>query len=209
MLFAGCRGSRSAADHIELEQNPLRDARPGEFCTYKSLRDGKPGEPPIPEEWTLSVRQVVAGAAKLEVELLGPTRSPPSPSPREPGWSVFLQTKDEALNGSQILRLFHRPELSPRGVRAFLDRDVSRVAGGVREIPVVVQGKTCSGKELTFHFEDPQLLRATYRLVIVDELPAIGLYEAELDEVWISDAPDGERHEERRRDRLELVDWKR
>lgn len=208
-LLTGCLGSRSRADHVELALNPLRDARPGEFCTYKGLRDGKEGEPPVVEEWTIAVRQIVGGAAKVEVELLGAPRTPPSPSPREPGWSVFLQTKEEAFSGTQLLRLLRRPDLSPRGARAFLDHSVSGVHGSVRELPIVVQGKTCSGHEMTLSYSDHQLLRATYRLVIVDELPGIGLYEAELDEVWISDVPDGDRHEERRHDRLELVDWKR
>jgi hypothetical protein len=61
---------------------------------------------------------------------------------------------------------------------------------------------------MSLSFEDP-LGRASYRLVVVDELPVCGIYEADLEEVWISDAPDGERHEERRHDHLELVDWKR
>jgi hypothetical protein len=207
VTLTGCLGSRSRAERIELALNPLRDARPGEFCRYKGVRDGTPGERPVIEEWTLSVRQSAGGAAKIEIELLGPSRSPPSPSPREPGWSVFLQTKDEAFSGSQILRLFRRPDLSPRGVRSYLDHDVSNVSGGVKEKPVLVRGRTYAGYEVTISFEDPQL-RGRYRLVIVDELPGIGLYEAELEEVWISDAPDGERHEERRHDRLELVDWK-
>jgi hypothetical protein len=208
-LLPGCLlGSRSKAERVELALNPLRDARVGEFCRYKALRDGREGEPPAPEEWMLAVRQNAGGAAKIEVELLGPRRVPPSPSPREPGWSVLLQTKEEAFSGSQVLRLLRRPDLSPRGIRAFLERDVANVSGSVKEKPVLVQGKTCLGYEMTLSFEDPQV-RATYRLVVVDELPVLGVFEAELDEVWISDAPDGDRHEERRHDRLELVDWKR
>lgn len=207
--LTGCLNARSRAERVQLEQNPLRDARAGEVCHYRALRDGEPGVPPVAEEWTLAVQQVVGGAARVEVELLGAKRNPPSPSPREPGWSVFLQTKEEAFSGAQILRLFRRPDLSPRGARSWLERDVSNVSGSVKELAVLVQGKTCAGHEITISFSDKDLERATYRLVIVDDLPGIGLYEAELEEVWLSDAPEGDLHEERRRDRLSLVDWRR
>jgi hypothetical protein len=208
-MVTGCLGPRSRAERVELAASPLRDARTGELCRYKARREGAPGEPAVEEEWTLRVGQVVGGAAEVFVEVLGPSRTPPAPSPREPGWSVLLQSKSEGFSGSQILRLFHRPDLSPRGVRAYLDEEVGGVDGSMREFPLVVDGKTCAARELTIQIRDATLERGTYRLVVVDGLPVCGIYEADLDEVWISDAPDGERHEERRHDHLELADWKR
>jgi hypothetical protein len=180
--------------------------RAGAFCRYRAIRDGVKGEPPMEEEWTFRVREIVSGEAKVEVEVLGKSRNPPSPSPREPGWSVYLHMKDDAYTGSQVLRLLHRPDLSPRGIRRYLEDEVASLDGSVRAFPVVVDGQTYQGREVTIELEDASLARARYRLVVVDELPVLGLKEADLDEVWISDAPDGGRHEERRHDHLELVE---
>ncbi len=161
------------------------------------------------EEWTFRVREIASGEAKVEVEVLGKSRNPPAPSPREPGWSVYLHMKEDAFSGSLVLRLLHRPDLSPRGIRQYLEDEVSKLEGSVRSFPIVVGDRTYEGREVTVELEDATLTRARYRLVVVDELPVLGIQEADLDEVWISDAPDGVRHEERRHDHLELVEWHR
>jgi hypothetical protein len=170
------------------------------------VRDGQTGQPPVPEEWTIGVGSIGGGDCLLEVSIQGPPRTPPGPSPREPGFSLFMPMKDEAFSGTEILRLFHRPDLTPRGMRAVLDRDVKAVEGSVRRFPLVFQGRTRLAHELTISIEDASLVRGTYRLVVVPDLPAPGILEAELDETWTATDADGNEREERRHEKLELVD---
>jgi hypothetical protein len=204
----GCLGARSRAERVELEVNPLSNARAGEFCRYKAIRDGEAGKRPVEEEWSLHVRSIAGGAARVEVEILGPGRDPPGPSPREPGYSVLLQTKDEGFTGTQLLRLLRRPELSPRGIRRWLDDAVNMHEASIRDLPVVFEGKTRPGHEVVLDLEDGRE-RTRYRLVIVDDVAVCAIVEADLDETWLSDTPDGELHEEHRHDHLSLVEWKR
>ena len=203
---AGCRGPRSHADDLALEKNPLRDARAGELCRYRATRGG--AGVPVPEEWTIRVTAVSGGSARVEVSVLGPPRVPPAPAPREPGYGLFMAMKDEGFTGAALLRLFHRPDLTARGIRRILERDVREVSGTVRDRPVLFSGKTCQARELTLVIEDPSVVRAVYRVVLLDEVPVVGILEAELEQVFRVVDPDGEVHEETRVDRIELVDFR-
>jgi hypothetical protein len=202
---SGCFGARSRAERIELERNPLRSARAGESLRFTSVRDGTPGGEHTAEEWTFSIRSVQNGYAHVEVSILGPPRSPPSPSPREPGFELELPTKDDGWNGVEVLRLFRHPELTTRGLRQVLDRGGVSVGGGHEVFPLVVDGRTRLAHALTVTLSDGALERASYRIVIVDDLPGLGIAEAELDEVWTSVTPDGDEVEQHRHDKLVLA----
>lgn len=61
-------------------------------------------------------------------------------------------------------------------------------------------------RELTVRFTDKLLRRGVYRVVVVDEIPVLGIVEAELDEEWEIETPDGEIRLMRRHEKLELVE---
>ena len=202
--LGGCLGARSSAERIELERSPLRDARAGMVARYHATRDGEPGAPPVVEEWTLSIVSVQAGFARVEVSILGPPRSPAGPSPREPGFVLDLPTKIDGFTGVELIRLFRHPELTTRGVREMLDRGGTSVGGQHDSYPLVVLGKTHEAHALTVELSDGQLRRGVYRVVVVDDLPVLGIVEAELEEVWTALTPDGDEVVERRHERLLL-----
>jgi hypothetical protein len=202
--LTGCLGARSRAERIEIERSPLRDARAGGVAHYRAVRDGEPGAPPIVEEWTFSIRSVQGGIARIDVSILGPPRSPATPSPREPGFALDMPTKADGWNGVEVIRLFRHPELTTRGLRALLDRGGTSVSGGVETFPLLVQGKTHEAHQLTVELSDELIDHATYRVVIVDDQPVLGLVEAEVEEVWTTLTPDGEEVGNRRHERLFL-----
>lgn len=203
-FLPGCLGARSRAERVELERSPVRDARAGQVARYRGERTGEPGGP-VTEEWTFSVRSVEGGYARVEVAVLGPPRVPASPSPREPGYVLDVPTKDDGFTGVEILRLFRHPELTTHGVRSLLDRGKVSVEGDGDSLPYLFAGKTHPAHALTLRISDERLRSAVYRVVVLDDLPVLGVVEADLDEVWVSLTPDGEEREERRHDHLALL----
>lgn len=201
----GCLGPRSLAERVEVDRNPFVTAREGAYCIYRGIRDGKPGEAPVEEEWALRIVSVGGGVAELDVSILGPPRVPSSPSPREPGYKLFVPTKEDAWSAVEVLRLFHRPDLSTHGMRAVLDRDVQSVEGSRTDSPLVVDGKTRDSHLLQVTVRDGSLVNGTYKVTCVDHVPVAGIYKAELDETWKTMDAEGEWHEEHRHDRLELL----
>jgi hypothetical protein len=204
LSIVGCAGPRERAEEVAIPNNPLRKARVGDTCRYRAIREGQGAS--VPEIWTLEVTGAGKGLARIDVAVLGPERDPRSPSPREPAYFVRLPTADQPLTATEVLQLFHRPELSTEGMLVVLDRDVKSVDGATRAFPVLVFGRTRDARELSVTIEDPLLVRGTYRIVVSDELPVLGISEAELDEEWRVIDRDGQLHTERRHERLELVE---
>ncbi len=203
---AGCASPSERAEAVAIEKNPVRDARTGELCRYRAVRDGSATEKPVVEDWIFRVLSASAGSARVEVSVLGPPRVPPSPSPREPSFAIDFPMTDGAFSAVQLIRLFHRPELTTRGANVVLDREAKKVEGHVRPGLLVVQGKTREVRELSIELSGGALARGSYRAVIADDLPVLGIIEAELDETWTIGGPDGDVTEERRHDRLRLLD---
>jgi hypothetical protein len=168
------------------------------------VRDGERGTAPVVEEWTVAITSVQAGNARVEVSILGPPRVPASPSPREPGFVLDLPTKVDGFTGVEIIRLFRHPELTTRGVRQLLDRGGTSISGESETLPLLVLGKTHEAHALTVRLSDDRIDRATYRVVVVDDLPALGIVEAELEEEWTRLTPDGDEVTERRHETLTL-----
>lgn len=206
LALAGCATPRDQAEALTLETNPLRKARVGDDCRYRAVRDGEPGKEAVAESWTIRVLGSKEGQARLEVQVLGPERIPASPSPREPGYSFKFPTADSSLSSTEILRLFHRPDLTTPGMLTVLGRDFTRLEGSTRSFTLVSLGRTRLAREMTVSFSDKQLVRGTYRVVMVDELPVLGIAEAELTEEWESVQPDGSINVEKRHETLTLVD---
>jgi hypothetical protein len=204
IFLTGCAGPAERAEKVSVPTNPLRKARVGDMCRYRAVRDGQGA--PVSEVWTLEVTGAAKGIARVDVAVLGPERDPKSPSPREPAYFVRLPTADQPLAATEVLQLFHRPELSTEGMLVVLGRDVKSVEGTTRAFPILVLGKTRDARELSVTIEDALLLRGTYRVVVSDELPVLGISEAELDEEWQVVDRDGQLHTERRHERLELVE---
>jgi hypothetical protein len=170
------------------------------------VRDGQGADKPVVEDWIIRVLSSAAGAALIEVSILGPPRVPPSPSPREPGFEVSFPTADSSFSAIELVRLFHRPALTSKGAFVVLERDVSRVDGGVQARTGVFSGRTRDVREVRIALEGGTLVRGDYRVVIADDVPVLGILEAELDETWTSLAPDGSLVVERRHDRFVLSD---
>jgi hypothetical protein len=201
----GCSGPRAHALAAAIDVNPLRHARFGDSCRYRAIREGTKGES-VEETWILQVASASKGLARVDVTILGSPRTPASPSPREPGYSVKLPQADEGFAGDDLLRLFHRPELTSEGILAVLDRDVTSVEGSVRQFPRVILDRTRQARELTLEFRDRTIDHGRYRIVLADDLPVLGICEAELEEEWTVCDADGQLKKERRHDRLELVE---
>jgi hypothetical protein len=204
-FLMGCTTTGERASSLELPTNPLRKARVGDACRYKAVRDGEPGEPVI-ETWVFRVGGQAKGRARVDVSVLGPVRKPASPSPREPAYSVALPTADQGFSALELIRLFHRPELTSEGMFVVLERDVASVDGEKKSFPGDVLEHARQLRELTVTFRDLSLVRGTYRIVVADDLPVLGIAEAELDEEWTVVAPDGSLKTERRHEKLELVE---
>jgi len=204
VLLAGCSGPRERAEEISIPQNPLRKARVGDMCRYKAVREGQ-GDT-VTEVWTLEVTGAGKGLVRIDVSVLGPERDPRSPSPREPAYFVRLPTADQPLAATEILQLFHRPDLTTEGMLVVLGRDVTSVEGSTRSFTRVVFDRTRDGKELTVTIKDALLLRGTYRVAVSDELPVLGIADADLDEEWQVMNKDGALRTEHRHDHLELVE---
>lgn len=204
--ITGCATPSERAEAIALDRNPLRDARAGELCRYRSIRDGSATEKPVVEDWIVRVLSAAAGTARVEAAVLGPAREPAALSPREPAFEVAYSMVDGAFSSIQMLRLFQRPDLTPKGMRVVLDREERAVEGAVKGGLLVVGGKTRDVRELTVTVRGGPFVRATYRVVIADDLPVLGIVEAELDETWLATGPDGDLREERRHDHLVLTD---
>ncbi len=204
LVLVGCAGPREHAEEISIPNNPLRKSRVGDICRYRAVRDGQGNA--VPEVWTFELTGAGKGLARVDVAVLGPDRDPRSPSPREPAYSVILPTADQPLAGTEILQVFHRPDLRTEGMLVVLGRDVKSVEGSTRSFAEVVLGRTRDVRELTVTVADAQLVRGTYRVVVSDDLPVLGISEAELDEEWQVVDKDGQLHTERRHDRLELVE---
>lgn len=204
--LAGCAGPRERAEALTLETNPLRKARVGDSCRYSAVRDGQDGQEAVAESWTLRVLSSSKGLDRLEVQVLGPARVPAGPSPREPGYSAKFPIADSPLASTEIIRLFHRPDLTTEGMLVVLAREFTHVEGSTRSFTSVFLDHTRLAREMTVTISDKQLRRGTYRVVMVDELPVFGIAEAELDEEWEVTDPDGQLKIEHRHERLELVD---
>jgi hypothetical protein len=202
VCLAACATPSEKADALQTPKSPLHGARVGDMCRYRSIREGQ-GDPVV-ETWTFRVAGMSRGTGRVNVSVLGPPRVPASPSPREPGYSLLLPTADAGFAATELMRFFHRPDLTTEGMRVVLDREGKKITGEERAFPVVVQDSTHQAWELVVHFADPSL-EATYRAVIVDGLPVLGIKEAELDEVWTSVAEDGSLHPEHCHEKLELV----
>ena len=115
-------------------------------------------------------------------------------------------TAIQGFSAVELLRLFHRPELTSEGMVVVLDRDVASIEGAKRSFTGDVLEHARQLRELTVTFRDASLVRGTYRIVVADDLPGLGIAEAELDEEWTVVAPDGSLKNERRHERLELVE---
>lgn len=204
-LVAGCATPRERMEAISVELNPLRNARIGDVCRYRAIREGEPGGP-VAETWMLRVSSSSKGLSRVDVAVLGPARTPPSPSPREPGYSLKLPTADAGIDATEVLRLFHRPELTTEGMLTVVTREEPVITGSTRAFTTVVFDRTRNARELTVTISDKQLVRGTYRIVVVDEIAVLGIVEAELDEEWTVLDQDGAIRTERRHDRLELVE---
>jgi hypothetical protein len=205
VLIAGCAGPRERAEELTVPTNPLARARPGDMCRYRAVREDSRGEA-VSESWTLQVNGKANGLARVDVSVLGPALTPHGPSPREPGYVVRLPTAEGRLSSPEIMRLFHRPELTSEGMLAVLDRDVKHVEGTMRSFTMVVLDHTREAHELTVTFDDDSLVRGTYRVVVVDDLPVLGIAQAELDEEWTTVEEDGARKTSRRHETLDLVE---
>jgi hypothetical protein len=205
LAASGCTTPRERAEKIAVDTNPLRKSRAGDLCRYRAVRDDGGGTA-YPESWTLQLTGAGKGLARVDVAVLGPNRSPPSPSPREPGFFVRMPTADAPLDAAEVIHFFHRPELTSEGVLAVLDRDAKSVEGSTRTFTTVVLDHTYVARELTVTFQDDSLLRGTYRVVFVDDLPVLGIAEAELDEEWHTVDADGQLKTEHRHDKLILAE---
>jgi hypothetical protein len=205
LLAAGCTSPRERMEQLSVEINPLRKARIGDVCRYRAVRTGDGGEG-VAETWTLRVSGSSRGQARVDVAVLGAARTPPSPSPREPGYSLKLPTADAGIAATEVLRLFHRPALTTEGMLAVVGREEPKIEGTTRSFTTVVFDRTRDARELLVTIQDPSLVRGTYRIVVVDEIAVLGIVEAELDEVWTVLDPDGTIRTEKRHDKLELVE---
>jgi hypothetical protein len=205
VALVGCAGPREHAEEISIPTNPLRKSRVGDICRYRAVRDNGQGKS-VSEVWTFEVTGAGKGLARVDVAVLGPDRDPKSPSPREPAYAVILPTADQPLAGTEILQVFHRPDLRTEGMLVVLGRDVKSVDGSTRAFAQVVLGRTRDVRELTVTVTDAQLLHGTYRVVVSDDLPVLGISEAELEEEWQVVDKDGQLHTEQRHERLELVE---
>ncbi len=205
-LLPGCTAPHERARDLAIDINPLsnRKAKIGDMCRYRGVRTGQHDEE-VAETWTLRLTSQSKGLARVDVAVLGPNRVPASPSPREPGFSLKLPTADAGIAATEVLRLFRRPELTTEGLLTVLDRDETLIDGSVRSFTTVVFDRTYHARELVVRIED-KLVKGTYRIVVVEEIPVLGLVEAELDEEWTVTDQDGALHTERRHDKLELVE---
>jgi len=208
LLAAGCTTPRERMEKLSIENNPLRNAREGDLCRYRAVRQGDTGTGPgVEETWTLRVSSGGSkGLQRVDVAVLGPARAPASPSPREPGYSLKLPTADAGIAATEVLRLFHRPDLTTEGMLAVVSRDEPEIEGSTRTFTTTVFDRTRTARELTVAIHDRDLLRGTYRIVVVDDIAVLGIVEAELDEVWVVTDPDGALRKERRHDHLKIVE---
>ncbi len=204
LALAGCASPSERADAIKVEKNPLVRARVGDMCRYRAIREGQ-GDPLV-EVWTFRISSMSRGTAGVSVSVLGPPRDPASPSPREPNFFVRLPTADAGFSATELLRVFHRPDLTSEGMHVVLDRDGKKIEGTASAFPIAWEGSTREGCELEVRYQDDKV-KGSYRIKMADGLPVLGMTEAELDEVWTSCAEDGSLHEERRHEKLVLVDY--
>jgi hypothetical protein len=207
-LASGCTSPRERMERISIETNPLRKARKGDLCRYRAVRIGDtPDAEGVEEVWTLRVDESAKGLAKVDVACLGPSRPTPSPSAREPGWNLRMPTADAGIAATEVLRLFHRPELTTEGMLTVVEREKPEIEGSTQTFTTLVFDRTRDARQIIVRIiEAKPYFRGTYRVVVVDELAVLGIIEAELDEEWDTVDPDGELSRQHRHDSLKLVE---